>query len=429
MAIFILVCFLGLMIIGVPIGFVLGLTAIFSILQLDNPIFMNMVSQRFFSGMNSYVFLAFPLFLLAGDIMNSIGLTSRIVNFTNIFFGKLRGGLAHVNIVTSIIFGGISGSAIADTAALGSIFIPAMEKEGYDREFSTAVTAASSVISPIIPPSIIMVIYGALMGVSIGGLFAAGIIPGLMIGIGLMIVTRFIAKKRNYPRSEEKVTLPRVVKGTREAIWALMMPLIVLGGILGGIFTPTEAAVVAVVYALFLGFVVYRNLSLKVLYNLLLNNAIMLGIIILILSAAAVVGWLMAMEHIPQMVADLFTSFTSNKYMILLMINLLLIVVGMLMDISASLIILAPVLAPLAAAIGIHPLHFGTMMCVNLSIALITPPMGGCLFMGMVIGKVEFGPLVKAVWPYIVVEMVVLALIVLFPEFTLFIPKLLGFAV
>lgn len=225
------------------------------------------------------------------------------------------------------------------------------------------------------------------------------------------------------------MTLPRVVKGTREAIWALMMPLIVLGGILGGIFTPTEAAVVAVVYALFLGFVVYRNLSLKVLYNLLLNNAIMLGIIILILSAAAVVGWLMAMEHIPQMVADLFTSFTSNKYMILLMINLLLIVVGMLMDISASLIILAPVLAPLAAAIGIHPLHFGTMMCVNLSIALITPPMGGCLFMGMVIGKVEFGPLVKAVWPYIVVEMVVLALIVLFPEFTLFIPKLLGFAV
>lgn len=195
MAIFILVCFLGLMIIGVPIGFVLGLTAIFSILQLDNPIFMNMVSQRFFSGMNSYVFLSFPLFLLAGDIMNSIGLTSRIVNFTNIFFGKLRGGLAHVNIVTSIIFGGISGSAIADTAALGSIFIPAMEKEGYDREFSTAVTAASSVISPIIPPSIIMVIYGALMGVSIAGLFAAGIIPGLMIGIGLMIVTRFIAKK------------------------------------------------------------------------------------------------------------------------------------------------------------------------------------------------------------------------------------------
>lgn len=427
MALFILFCFLGLMIIGLPIGFVLGLTAIFSILQLDNPIFMNMVSQRFFSGMNSYIFLAFPLFLLAGDIMNSIGLTSRIVNFTNIFFGKLRGGLAQVNIVTSIIFGGISGSAVADTAALGSIFIPAMEKEGYDREFSTAVTVASSVIAPIIPPSIIMVIYGALMGVSIAGLFAAGIVPGLMIGLGLMVVTRFLAKKQNYTQSTEKITIPKVVKGTREALWALMMPLIVLGGILGGIFTPTEAAVVAVVYALFLGFVVYRNLSMKTLYDLLLKNSIMLGIILLILSAAAVIGWLMAMEHIPQMVADLFTSFTTNKYLILLMINLLLIIVGMLMDISASLIILAPVLAPLATSIGVHPLHFGTMMCVNLSVALLTPPMGGCLFMGMIVGKVEFGPLLKAVWPYIIVELIVLALIIFIPEFTMIVPRLLGF--
>ena len=416
------------MIIGVPIGFVLGLTAVFGILKLDDPVFMTMLSQRFFSAMNSYVFLALPLFLLAGDIMNKVGLTEKIVDFSNIFFGRLRGGLAQVNIVTSIIFGGISGSAVADTAALGSIFIPSMEKEGYDTDFSVAVTAASSIIAPIIPPSIIMVIYGGLMGVSIAGLFAAGIVPGLMIGSSLMILTRFISKKRNYPKHEEKITVARVTKGTRKAIWALFMPIIILGGILGGIFTPTEAAAVAVAYALFLGFVLYRNLTIKDLYLLLLKNSVMLGIIILILSSAAVIAWLMAIEQIPQMVAGFFTSITDNKYVILLLINVLMIVVGMFMDITASLIILGPILAPLAINLGVDPLHFGTMMCVNLSIALITPPMGGCLFIGMVIGKISFGRMIKAVWPYILVEMVILFLIIYIPEVTMFVPRLLGFA-
>lgn len=427
MALFILTCFLVLMLMGVPIGFVLGLTAVFTILQLDNPVFLNMVPQRFFSGMNSYVFLAFPLFLLAGDIMNSIGLTQRIITFANIIFGRLRGGLAQVNIVTSIIFGGISGSAVADTAALGSIFVPAMEKEGYGRAFSTAVTAASSVIAPIIPPSIIMVIYGALMGVSIAGLFAAGIIPGLLIGIGLMIVTRFIAIKRSYPYRIEKMSVSEMAKGTREALWALMMPVIILAGILCGIFTPTEAAVVAVVYAIFLGFIIYQNLTFKMLYSLLLKNAIMLGIVALILSSAAVVGWILAMEHIPEQVADVFISITENKYIILILINLLLIIVGMLMDITASLIILAPILSPLATNLGVDPLHFGTMMCMNLSIALITPPMGGCLFIGIVVGNVEFGELLKDIWPYIVVEILVLILVIFIPQITTYIPGLLGF--
>jgi len=416
------------MIIGVPIGFVLGLTAVFGILKLDDPVFMTMLSQRFFSAMNSYVFLALPLFLLAGDIMNKVGLTEKIVDFSNIFFGRLRGELAQVNIVTSIIFGGISGSAVADTAALGSIFIPSMEKEGYDIDFSVAVTAASSIIAPIIPPSIIMVIYGGLMGVSIAGLFAAGIVPGLMIGSSLMILTRFISKNRNYPKHEEKITVARVTKGTRKAIWALFMPIIILGGILGGIFTPTEAAAVAVAYALFLGFVLYRNLTIKDLYLLLLKNSVMLGIIILILSSAAVIAWLMAIEQIPQMVAGFFTSITDNKYVILLLVNVLMIVVGMFMDITASLIILGPILAPLAINLGVDPLHFGSMMCVNLSIALITPPMGGCLFIGMVIGKISFGRMVKAVWPYILVEMVILFLIIYIPEVTMFVPILLGFA-
>jgi len=424
----ILTCFFILMLIGMPIGFVLGLTAVFGFLKMDDPVFMTMLSQRFFSAMNSYVYLALPLFLLAGDIMNKAGLTERIVGFSNVFFGRLRGGLAQVNIATSIIFGGISGSAVADTAALGSIFIPSMTKEGYDTDFSVAVTAASSVIAPIIPPSIIMVLYGGLMGVSIAGLFAAGIVPGLLIGIGMMILTRFISKARNYPQHHEKITFSRVKTETSKAIWALFMPVIILGGILGGIFTPTEAAAVAVGYALFLGFIVYRNVSLKDFYWLLFRNSVMMGVIILILSAAAVLAWLFAIEQLPQAVAELLTSITDNRYILLLLINFLMLIVGMFMDILSSLIILGPILAPMAINLGVDPLHFGMMMCVNLSIAMITPPVGGCLFIGMVVGKISFGEMVRAIWPYIIVELMVLLMVIYIPDITMLVPKLLGFA-
>ena len=416
------------MLIGMPIGFVLGLTAVFGFLKMDDPVFMTMLSQKFFSAMNSYVYLALPLFLLAGDIMNKAGLTEKIVDFSNVFFGRLRGGLAQVNIATSIIFGGISGSAVADTAALGSIFIPSMTKEGYDRDFSVAVTAASSVIAPIIPPSIIMVLYGGLMGVSIAGLFAAGIVPGLLIAIGMMILTRFISKKRNYPQHKEKITFSKVKTETSKAIWALLMPVIILGGILGGIFTPTEAAAVAVGYALFLGFVVYRNVSLKDFYWLLFRNSVMMGVIILILSGAAVLAWLFAIEQLPQAVAEIFTSITDNRYILLLLINLLMLIVGMFMDILSSLIILGPILAPMAINLGVDPLHFGIMMCVNLSIAMITPPVGGCLFIGMVVGKISFGEMVRAIWPYIIVELAVLLMVIFIPDITMVVPKLLGFA-
>jgi len=427
MALFILTCFILLMLIGMPVGFVLGLTALFGFLKIGDPLYLTMLSQRFFSAMNGYVFLCLPLFLLAGDIMNKVGLTERIVDFSNIFFGRLRGGLAQVNIITSILFGGISGSAVGDTAALGQIFIPAMTKEGYDTDFSAAVTAASSVIATIIPPSIIMVLYGGLMGVSIAGLFAGGIIPGLMIGTGLMIMTRIISEKRNYPKHPEKMTFKRVATRTRKAFWALMMPVIILGGILSGIFTPTEAAAVAVGYALFLGFVLYRNLPLKNLYQLFFKNAVMMGVITLILSSAAVLAWLLTIERIPEAVATFFVSLTNNKYLILLLINLLLIVVGMFMDIVSSLIILPPIFAPLAINLGVDPLHFGIMVCVNLSIAMITPPMGGCLFVATAISRVDFAQLVKAIWPFILVEMIVLALIIYIPGITMFVPRLLGF--
>lgn len=427
MALWILILFFVFGTLGMPIGFLLGVISVIGFLIMGETVYMTMLSAKFFSGTNSYVFLALPLFILAGDIMNRIGLTEKIVNFSNLFFGRLRGGLAQVNIVTSILFGGISGSAFSDTVALGTIFIPAMEKEGYDKGFSTAVTVASSIIAPIIPPSIIMVIYGGIMGVSVAGLFAAGIIPGLLIAMALMIITRIISGKRNYPQHKIPFTLGKAFTETRKAGAALLMPIIILGGILGGICTPTEAAGIAVAYALLLGVVFYRNLGFKDLYAIFYQCVVYMGIITLILSSASVLSWLLAIEQIPQMVAESFMKVTSNKYVILILINLFLIVVGMFMDIAASMIILAPILAPLATNLGVHPLHFGMMMCVNLLIALITPPMGGCLFAAMMVGKIDFLPLIKAIWPFIIAEMIVLFLIIFIPEITLFIPKLLGF--
>lgn len=419
--------FFLLAIIGVPVGIVVALTTIVGFLYTDNSVFFSMISQRMFSAMDSFTFLALPFFLLAGDIMNKVGLTNRLVDFSNLFFGRLKGGLAQVNIVTSIIFGGISGSAVADTAALGRIFIPSMTRQGYEKDFSTAVTVASSIIAPIIPPSIIMVLYGSIMEVSIAGLFAAGIIPGLMIGVSLMILTRIIAGRRNYPTNREPFTVPLLVKRTRGAIWALMMPVIILGGILGGIFTPTEAAAIAVGFSLFVGLVVYRNLTFRDLYDILFKSAVTIGVITMILSAATVLAWFLAIEQIPEMVAHLFMSISDNKYVVLLLCNVFLVIVGMFLDIGPALLILGPILAPLAINLGVHPLHFGIMMCVNLNIALMTPPMGACLFMGMIVGELKLGELVKALWPFILAEFFVLILVIYIPAISMWVPGLLGF--
>jgi TRAP-type transport system large permease protein len=427
MGLFILLVFLGLTLLGVPLGYGLALTALFCFFKIGNLDFLNMVSQQFFTSMDNFTFLALPFFLVAGDIMNKVGLSERLIAFSNLFFGRLRGGLAQVNIVTSVIFGGISGSAVADMAALGGIFIPSMTKQGYDKEFSTSVVLASSIIAPIIPPSIIMVIYGALMGVSIAGLFAAGIVPGLMIGVALMILVRIISGRRNYPTHPEKFTLRRLGERTRSAGWALIMPVIILGGILFGIVTPTESAALALAYSLFLGFLVYRNLTLKDLSEILFKDAVMMGIFALIIGSATILAWVLAMEQVPQTVADYFLSISRDKNIILLLINLLLILAGMFMDITAALIILAPILAPLASSVGVHPLHFGIIMCINLNIGLMTPPVGGCLFMGMIMSRLSMGQILKELWPFILAEVAALALIVYIPDLSMFIPKLLGF--
>jgi TRAP-type transport system large permease protein len=422
-----LLSFFSLALIGVPVGIVVGLTTLLGFWYTDNAVFLSMVSQRMFSAMDSFTFLALPFFLLAGDVMNRVGLTGRLVDFANLFFGRMRGGLAQVNIVTSIIFGGISGAAVADTAALGKIFIPSMTKQGYGKPYATAVTVASSIISPIIPPSIIMVLYGSIMEVSIAGLFAAGIVPGLMIGVALMILSWFMAMRHNYPTNPEPFTFKLLVERTKGAVWALMMPIIILGGILGGIFTPTEAAAVAVGFSLFVGLVIYRNMGFKDLYGVFLESSITIGVITLILSAAKILAWFLAIQGIPELVAEGFLSLSGNKYMVLLFINLFLVLVGMFLDIGPALLILGPILAPLAIDLGVHPLHFGIMMCVNLNIALMTPPMGACLFMGMIVSGLKMGELVRALWPFILVEMAVLCMVVYIPIITMWVPSLLGF--
>lgn len=427
MALFILSVFLILIFVGVPIGFAMGLTALFGFFKIGDPALLTMLPQRFFSAMDSFALLALPFFLLAGDIMNKVGLSERLIQFCDVLFGRLRGGLAQVNIVSSVVFGGISGSAVADVAALGSIFIPAMRKEGYDESFATAVTVSSSLIAPIIPPSIIMIIYGSLMGVSIAGLFAAGLVPGLLVAFGLMIVTRLISARRGYPRRETRLGFRKIATATGRASWALVMPILILGGILAGIVTPTEAAAVAVGYALMLGFIVFRNLTLKDTYWLLFRSSVMMGIIALIMSCASVLAWIVAAEKVPEMVAKGFLSISENKYIILFLINAFLLVVGMVMDITAALIILGPILAPLAASCGVDPLHFGILMCVNLNLGLITPPVGGCLFTAMVITRLDMWKICKDMWPFYLVAIAVLFLITYVPAITMVLPTLLGF--
>ncbi len=425
---FIVIVFFLFMLAGTPIAFALGITAVLAFLRMDNPALMQLVPQNFYSGINMFALMAMPFFMLAGDIMNKIKITHRLVKLANVMVGHIRGGLAHVNILVSIFFAGLTGAAVSDTAALGTMLIPAMEEDGYDKDFAAAVTAASSIIGPIIPPSIIAVIYGSLMNVSIAGLFAAGIVPGVIMGLSLMLLAGYVSKKRDYPMGEKRASVKEVSLAFKEAFIPLLMPVIILGGILSGVFTPTEAAAIAVLYALIIGFFVYRNLTLKdlpvLIYNMVKNS----GSIFIILSAAAILGWILAREQIPALIGTMILDFSTNKYVVLMIINMILIVLGMFMDMTAALIILGPILHPLAVSVGVHPLHFGIIMIVNLNIALMTPPLGACLFVACGISKLSLEEISGEIWPFILAELGVLILVTYVPAISMFLPGLLGFA-
>lgn len=431
--------FFGLLALGTPIGFALGITAVVSLAKMSGvselPVLLNpgsdvfifkMVSQRFYAGLDMFTLMAMPFFIFAGAIMNKTGITHRLVKFSNVLVGHLRGGLAHANIVASIFFAGMTGAAVSDTAAIGTMLIPAMVEDGYDKDFSAAVTAASSIIGPTIPPSNMMVIYGSLMSVSIAGLFAAGFLPGLLLGLFLMILSGYISMKRGYPKSPRS-SLKEILLATKDATIPLLMPIIILGGILTGMFTPTEAAAVAVGYAFMIGFFVLRTLKLSDIPELLYQTGKTTGVVFLIIGSASIIGWILTMERVPEAVAAAFLTVSENPHIVLLLILLLMLVVGMFMDIAAALIILGPILHPIAVNnLGIHPIHFGIIMVLSLNLALMTPPVGACLFVACGISKLTLEQLSKAIWPFIIVEVIVLFIIAYWADLVLFVPRLLG---
>ncbi len=419
------VTFFGLILIGLPIGFVLGIAGVIGLLQIGGQNFLTMAPKRFFEGLDLFTFMAMPFFILAGEIMNRSGITERLAAFADALVGYLRGGLAHSNMVASVMFAGMTGAAVSDTAAFGNTLVPAMVKQGYTRPFSCAVTVAGSIIGPTIPPSNLMVIYGSLMGVSIAGLFAAGILPGLLICLLCMAVIAALGRRLNLPKSQRGPSLRVIVAAFRSSFLALLMPGIILGGILLGIVTPTEAAAIAVFYALFIGVVVYRAITFADIVDMLIRTALITGVVFLIIASASILSWWMTFMQIPQTIAAYFLSLSSNPKVIIGMILALLLAIGMFMDINAALIILAPVLGPLTAAVGMNPVHAGIMIVLALNISLMTPPVGACLFVLSSVTGERIERISAALVPFLVVEVLVLVMVAYWSDMTMWLPRLL----
>ena len=417
--------FLFLLAVGTPIAFCIGISALAGLIQLgDIPLLL--IPHMMFEGTDSFPLLAVPFFVLAGALMNAGGITRRLVNFANLLVGHVRSGLALVNVVASMFFAGVTGAAVADTSAIGSVMIPAMNEEGYDLDFSAAITAASSTVGPIIPPSIPMIIYGVSAEQSIGALFLAGIIPGLLIGLALMGVAYFSnghPQSRSGPR-REGTNWRSLLVGIKDGLLALFMPAFILGGILAGIFPPTEAAAVSVLYAFFVGRFVYNELSYRQLPSLMQESLVVTAVIMFIIANAALFGWLVAALQLPLKIVSLLTAGIHSPWVILLLINVFLLLVGTVMETTASLIILTPVLLPLAKQIGLDPLHFGAIMVLNLVIGLTTPPLGVCLFVSSGIAGISLERISRAMIPFLLAALVVLLLVTYIPSLSMWIPQL-----
>jgi TRAP-type transport system large permease protein len=404
---------LGVMALGMPIAFALLFSGVALMIYLD--IFdSQIIAQNLINGADNFPLMAIPFFILAGELMNAGGISKRIIQFALALVGHIRGGLGYVAILASIMFAGLSGSAVADTAALGAILIPMMAQAGYDRNRSTGLIAAGGIIAPVIPPSIPMIIFGVTSGLSITKLFMAGIVPGLLIGVGLMITWWVIARNgrfETYPRR----SLREILAAAKGAIWALLLPVIIVGGLRGGVFTPTEAAVVAAFYALLVGLVFYRELKLSQLYDILVSAAKTTSVVMFLAAAAMVSAWLITVANIPAALTDFLGPLVDNPLLLLIVINAVILLVGTAMDLTPTILILTPVLMPVIEQAGIDPIYFGVLFILNSCIGLLTPPVGTVLNVACGVGKIGIEDIMKGVWPFLLVEVMILVLLILFP--------------
>jgi tripartite ATP-independent transporter DctM subunit len=426
---FFLPAFLLFLMLGLPVFF--GLLAAPGVLLWLNgqPRDLALLYRNVYNGMDSFPLMAIPFFMLAGVLMNRGGITARLVEFAQSIMGHFRGGLAHVNILSSMLFAGLSGSAVADTSAIGSMLIPAMVKNGYTRKFSAAITAASSVIGPIIPPSGIMIIYSYVMGESVAALFLAGIIPGILVGVGLMLMTWVMAHRYDFPVATKRSTWSERGNASIKAFFPLLTPVIILGGILGGIFTPTEASAVAVAYSLIVSLFILKSMTVRDLPKVLTEAAMVSSVVLLLVGAAMAFKTVVSLSHAPEILAAWIMSLSENPLILLFLINLLLFLVGMFLDAGPAIIILAPILGPIFIDLGIHPVHFAIIMSVNLTVGLATPPMGLVLFVASSVSGESMESISKAILPFLAIEVVVIFMITYIPAISLAIPRYFGFIV
>ncbi|MBP1933866.1 TRAP transporter large permease [Ammoniphilus resinae] len=415
---------LALVIFGMPIGFALAVIGLI-LLLIAGTVPLNIIPVVVTEGANNFPLLAIPLFMVAGELMNACDLSRRLINFASSLIGFVRGGLAHVTVVTSMFFAEISGSAVADAAALGSVIIPEMKKKGYPAGFAAALVSCASTMAILIPPSISMILYGVIAQVNVAKMFMAGIIPGLMVGISLMVLSYIFAVKKGF-QVETKFSPKNVWVSFKEAFWALSLPIVILGGILGGIFTPTEAAAAAVVTALFVGMVIYRKLTFKELPHVMLEAAKQTAIVMFIIATSALVGWFLTNEQIPQALAESIMSVTQNKWLILALFNILFLIVGMVLHASAAIIMLVPILMPLVHEVGIDPIHFGIVLTMNLGIGQQTPPVASVLLTTCSVGNVTLMQVLPYLKYFLAAMLLVLALITYIPWLSLVVPDIIG---
>jgi len=413
--------FIVLLCISAPILVALGGCSLAYALLMGNMPLTTLI-QTTFGGLATFPLLAVPLFMLAGNLMNAGGITPVLVNFARTLLGHIRGGLGHATIFACAIFAAISGAAVATAVAIGVFMIPAMKKAGYDEDVAAALTSTASCMGPIIPPSIPFIIYGVTANVSIGALFLGGVFPGILLGLALMIYMSWVATNRNYPR-DPRMPIKKILVAAWKALPAIFMPVLIMGGILSGMFTPTEAAGVAVVYAAVVGGFFYRQLTLKSLPDILLKAGLESGMVMMLIALSEPFAWIVAVDQIPQLVIEWLSNLTTSPFLILLLINLFLLILGIPLETAPALVIVTPVLAPIAASLGIDPVHIGVVICLNLVLGLITPPVGAVLFAVCGITTISMDRLAKAIWKPFIVALVVLALVTYLPWLSTFLPK------